>query len=141
MKYEYVHAFWDEFHEIEIDFRIRYRCYFKLVFVGVLDMVLPVWLFFSSIQNFDSQRDTYNTKIGRSHILDRVIFDCSKYDVVPWARNGNRTHKKYIYYIFQGSSWSFGKFYSLLGKCFSLLSYIQKDAEFYTLSEFMTFLN
>ena len=103
------------FMKSELIFKIRDCYYLKFVCVGVLDMVLSMSLFFSSTPNFDSYRHIYNSPIGRLHLLDRLIFEYSKYDGFRWARNRNRTDKIYTYYIFEGSSWASHEFFCLLG--------------------------
>ena len=107
--------FWMCFMKSELIFKIRDCYYLKFVCVGVLDMVLSMSLFFSSTPNFDSYRHIYNSPIGRLHLLDRLIFEYSKYDGFRWARNRNRTDKIYTYYIFEGSSWASHEFFCLLG--------------------------
>ena len=108
--------FWMCFMKSELIFKIRDCYYLKFVCVGVLDMVLSMSLFFSSTPNFDSYRHIYNSPIGRLHLLDRLIFEYSKYDGFRWARNRNRTDKIYTYYIFEGSSWASHEFFCLLGQ-------------------------
>jgi len=112
------------FMKSELIFKIRDCYYLKFVCVGVLDMVLSMSLFFSSTPNFDSYRHIYNSPIGRLHLLDRLIFEYSKYDGFRWARNRNRTDKIYTYYIFEGSSWASHEFFCLLGYPFVLFGFL-----------------